>query len=66
MAAKVRDGWKHGAVKDARARTHPCLVPYDGLPPDEQEKDRSAVRLIPPLLDRTGFRVQRLRGKNEG
>ena len=25
-AAKVRDGWIYGDVKDAEARTHPCLV----------------------------------------
>lgn len=40
MAAKVADGWVHGEVKDAEAKTHPCLVPFDQLPPEQQAKDR--------------------------
>lgn len=63
MAAKRRDGWRHGPTKDSDAKTHPCLVPYDQLPPDEQEKDRAAVRQIPATLAKVGFRVQRSRGR---
>jgi len=37
--SKVRDGWSFGAVKDAEAKTHPCLVPYDELPEDQRRKD---------------------------
>jgi hypothetical protein len=29
---KRADGWTYGPVKDAGARTHPCLVPYAELP----------------------------------
>ena len=39
MADKLQDGWKYGAVKDAQAKTHPCIVPYDELPPDQKAKD---------------------------
>ncbi len=63
MAEKRKNGWRHGPKKDGNAKTHPCLVPYDQLPPDEQEKDRSAVRLIPPTLAKVGFRVHRLQPK---
>ena len=38
-AAKVRDGWVYGQAKDATAKTHPCLVPYDKLPADQRLKD---------------------------
>lgn len=38
-AAKWADGWKHGTVKDATAKTHPCLVPYDQLPEEQRRKD---------------------------
>ena len=61
MAEKRRDGWRLGPRKDAAARVHPSLVPYDELPAAEQKKDRDAVRQIPPLLARLGFRVCRLR-----
>jgi hypothetical protein len=38
--AKKRDeGWVYGDVKDAEAKTHPCLVPYDQLPPEQKAKD---------------------------
>lgn len=39
MADKVRDGWRHGEVKDAEAKTHPCMVPFDQLPVEQQVKD---------------------------
>lgn len=38
-AAKTRDGWVFGPVKDARTKTHPCLVPYGELPEDQRIKD---------------------------
>jgi hypothetical protein len=31
-ANKIADGWVYGEVKDAVAKTHPCMVPYDQLP----------------------------------
>jgi hypothetical protein len=36
---KVADGWTYGPEKDMDAKTHPCLVPYDGLPPEQRAKD---------------------------
>ena len=59
MAAKLGQSWRLGATKDSAAKTHPCLVSYDELPPAEREKDRSAVRQIPATLARVGFRVHR-------
>lgn len=39
MEQKIADGWKFGEVKDAEAKTHPCLVPFDRLPKEQQAKD---------------------------
>lgn len=40
MRDKVADGWVYGPVKDAEAKQHPCMVPFDQLPADQQFKDR--------------------------
>lgn len=39
LANKARGGWVYGEVKDADAKTHPCCVPFDQLPPEQQAKD---------------------------
>jgi len=39
MNQKVEDGWVYGEVKDAEAKTHPCIVPFDQLPKEQQAKD---------------------------
>lgn len=38
-SSKIKAGWGHGPVKDAVARTHPCLVPYSALPLEQRVKD---------------------------
>lgn len=53
MAEKVNDGWVYGSLKDADAKTHPCIVPFDELPLGQQAKDalfRSIVHSLIPLL----------------
>lgn len=45
MADKRAAGWTHGPVKDAEAKTHPCMVPYDQLPPEQRVKD-AAFRAV--------------------
>lgn len=51
MAHKVAEGWVYGEVKDATAKTHPCLVPFAQLPPEQQAKDyvfRAIVHALKP------------------
>jgi len=42
MAEKAEAGWVYGPEKnpDATPPTHPCMVPFDQLPPEQQFKDR--------------------------
>ena len=39
MKDKIDHGWKYGPVKDAEHKEHPCLVPFDRLPPEQKAKD---------------------------
>lgn len=39
MLVKEREGWVYGAEKDAEAKTHPCMVPYEQLPQEQRAKD---------------------------
>lgn len=39
MAQKEAEGWVYGEVKDPDAKTHPCMVPFNQLPKEQQTKD---------------------------
>ena len=39
LAEKEAAGWKFGEVKDPENKTHPCMLPYDDLPPSQRAKD---------------------------
>lgn len=39
MNQKTEEGWKYGPVKDVEKKEHPCYVPYEQLPKEQQAKD---------------------------
>ena len=39
MKQKLDEGWKYGTVKNPEKKEHPCLVPFDQLPREQQAKD---------------------------
>ena len=39
LAQKKAEGWKYGEIKDPERKEHPCFVPYDELPAEQQAKD---------------------------
>lgn len=48
---KRAHGWVYGPVKDAEAKTHPCLVPYAELSPDQRLKDDLFVAVVKAFLN---------------
>lgn len=51
LAQKIADGWVYGEVKDAEAKTHPCCVPYEQLPPEQKAKDYLFRAVVHALRD---------------
>ena len=39
MAEKEATGWTYGPVKNAEDKKHPCMVPFNQLPIEQQAKD---------------------------
>lgn len=55
LAEKEATGWKYGPVKDADKKEHPCFVPYEQLPKEQQAKDhlfKAIVAAVAPLVPR--------------
>lgn len=50
---KLADGWTYGELKDVELKTHPCMVDFDELPPEQQAKDflfGAIVKALFPIL----------------
>ena len=46
IKVKKADGWVRGATKSPIAKTHPLMVPYAELPPEERAKDELFVFVV--------------------
>ena len=55
MAHKVTQGWVWGPVKDAEAKTHPCMVEYHELPHDQKVKDSIFHGVVWSIFERESF-----------
>jgi len=53
MKEKTDDGWVYGEIKDAVAKTHPCIVPFDKLPEFQQKKDALFCAIVDTLSKKT-------------
>ncbi len=49
MQEKIDAGWVYGKVKDAKAKTHPCIVPFEELPEFQQKKDALFCAIVDAL-----------------
>lgn len=49
LKEKEADGWKYGEVKDPEKKEHPCYVPYENLPAEQQVKDALFVGIVRAL-----------------
>lgn len=49
MDHKLAEGWRYGPIKDAQAKTHPCLISYDALPEEQRRKDELFLAIVRAL-----------------
>ena len=50
---KEKEGWKYGEVKHPGRQEHPCMVPFDQLPPEQQAKDYLFQAIVHSLVHRS-------------
>lgn len=48
---KLDGGWVFGETKDPAKKTHPCLVPFEDLPREQQAKDYIFRAIVLALTD---------------
>lgn len=46
LKEKELTGWKYGPVKDPEKKEHPCFVPYEQLPKEQQGKDHLFLAVV--------------------
>jgi hypothetical protein len=56
---RLKEGWRLGKERDAKAKRSPYLVPWDELTNDVKEIDRVAVKIIPQLLAGIHYEIRR-------
>lgn len=49
--AKVADGWVYGVTKNEKVKTHPCLISYKDLPPEQRLKDFVFSEIVQAFKD---------------
>ncbi len=60
MESKTAAGWKFGPTKDSGLKTHPLMVEWEALPPEEQQKDFDIAGNIIPMMRSIGLRVYKV------
>lgn len=56
-AARKKEGWTYGKVRDDEHKKHPDLIPYSALPESEKEYDRIMALNTIKLVRKLGFDI---------
>lgn len=57
--SRMEQGWTYGQQRSDTLKQHPCLVPYEELPEEEKEYDRSTALGTLKLIRKLGFSIQK-------
>ena len=61
---RIEAGWTYGLQRDDADKTHPDLVPYEDLPEEEKQYDRTSVRETLKVILTLGYAI--VPGGNDG
>lgn len=50
LQLKTDDGWVYGPEKDVSNKIHPCMVPYEELPPEQKAKDTLFFNTVKTMM----------------
>lgn len=56
---RIADGWTYGEVRDDKARTTPCLVPYSELSEEEKAYDRNTAMETLKFITALGYKIEK-------
>lgn len=51
LREKLENGWRYGPVKDPEKKEHPCCVPFEELPREQQAKDYLFEALVNSMAE---------------
>jgi len=51
MREKAQTGWRYGPIKDLEKKEHPCMVPFEDLPKEQQLKDVLFLAVVRVLCE---------------
>lgn len=56
---RISQGWRYGEHRNDELKTHPCLVPYEELPEEEKDYDRSTCVNTLKFILKQGFCISK-------
>ena len=55
---RISEGWTYGEVRDDKAKTTPCLVPYSELSEGEKAYDRNTAMETLKMIIKLGYEIK--------
>ncbi len=56
---RMEQGWRYGEKRDDKAKTTPCMVPYEELSEEEKSYDRNTALETLKLIRKLGFKIEK-------
>ncbi len=61
MQGRIADGWVWGEERNDELKTHPCIVPYEGLSEEEKDYDRRTSQETLKFIIEQGYEIVKKR-----